>query len=174
VPIGDGPRLLDLGVEGVPEPDAQGVQQRGADDRVVLVPDAISGVPLAEGVDDGHELTEPVEAPHDRADHHHQLPALRGHVSPEHGPETGVELEQTLVEELGGAIADGAHRLPGVAHEGDLSRSHGIFSLRFRSPRSVHSPSRRSKRANIVRGGRSEGPPPGQSRGDGGTGMLLH
>src|SRR5262249_41262474 len=81
--VGDRPGLLRFSAQRIAQSGAQRAEERSAGGVVVLVLDAVAGVTAAEVLHGGHELVEPIEARHDRAQDGHQPPALLGHVAPE-------------------------------------------------------------------------------------------
>ena len=117
---------------------AQGPQERFADLVVVILANAIAGVPSTEAFEGRGELLEPVEAPDDDRQGLHQDLALLDHVGPAEETADGrIQVEQTLVEEgrrhirdrldLGPAGLDHRHLLGG--HRGRSPGACGAHRL---------------------------------------------
>ena len=72
-----------------------------------------------------HQPVEVGEARDDGAQHRHQLLLLLGEIGGEHRAQRRRDLEQAIVEEVGGGGGDRGHLGEARLHELDLGRVHG-------------------------------------------------
>src|SRR5262249_12607166 len=113
-------RRIELGAEGLLERGEEGAR----DNVVVAIFDPILRVPAAERLDGGQDRGKAVETVDGERYRAHQLAALLGHVALEKQPETGIEVEERVVEELGRHVGMRCDLREASLHESDLVWRH--------------------------------------------------
>jgi hypothetical protein len=107
------------------EPLLKRPDQRLTDGCIVLGADAVGGMAAAELTDRRHNGRQLVERGDHGTERRHELRALSRHVSPEQGPQVGIELEQTTIEQGRRVVLDGRYLGEAALDELDLFRGHG-------------------------------------------------
>ena len=125
--VGVGPGRFHRRREVGPEALLEGPKQRRADRLVVLRLHSVAGMAAAETFDRGDDLVDLVQIADRRGQHGDQLHLLLPEIVGKHPPHIGGDLEQAVVEQIGGDAGYRHDLLEALLHHGNpLGRHCGV------------------------------------------------